>query len=430
MKVRETFWGIVFVLLIGFSGILTNSPNISIFKRLVYFCFLMGLLSSIWTYFSVKGFSLHRHGRGMRQQLGEVFEERFEVNNHYGLPRPWLEVRDESTLPGSGRSKVLSWIGARHQRTYSTYTLLTHRGYFHLGPTYLFSGDPFGVFSSTKKFESENSLLVLPYLVTLDDFPYPPGLLPGSKSLRHKTPEVAPHAAGVREYVPGDPLNRIHWPSTVRRDRLMVKEFEQEPQADIWIILNSQKIVHTAHPGNPDIPFADQFWLWTHRYQFELPNDTFEYGVTISASIGKYFIQIGKVVGFGSNCKNMVILPGERGERQFGKILETLSLLNYDGMLPMLGLVEAQAQHLPRGSVVILVTTSKDDSILASVNSLVRRDMHPVVIIVDIKSFGGEVEESKDYLRLKSRKIPVAIIEKGADIKNVLENGFREFQNR
>ena len=36
-----------------------------------------------------------------------------------------------------------------------------------------------------------------------------------------RTLETTPYAASVREYYRGDPLNRIHWPSTARRSLYM-----------------------------------------------------------------------------------------------------------------------------------------------------------------------------------------------------------------
>jgi hypothetical protein len=51
-------------------------------------------------------------------------------------------------------------------------------------------------------------------MVDFQFFLAPFGILPGGHALREKTLEVTPYAAGVREYVPGDPLKRIHWPSS------------------------------------------------------------------------------------------------------------------------------------------------------------------------------------------------------------------------
>ena len=38
-------------------------------------------------------------------------------------------------------------------------------------------------------------------------------------------------------------MRRIHWPTTARRGQLIVKEFEQDPQAEVWIFLDAQQRV-------------------------------------------------------------------------------------------------------------------------------------------------------------------------------------------
>jgi uncharacterized protein (DUF58 family) len=60
----------------------------------------------------------------------------------------------------------------------------------------------------------------------------------GGDALRRRTHYITTNASGVRDYAPGDPFNRIHWKSTARKDRLIVKEFELDPLADVWLILD------------------------------------------------------------------------------------------------------------------------------------------------------------------------------------------------
>ena len=127
-------------------------------------------------------------------------------------------------------SHVFSLVGGRESRTYLARTRLIERGIFPLGPTQLHSGDIFGLFPASRSYPSENSLLVYPMLFGVRYFPGPAGLLPGGEALRRRTPQITSNASGVREYAPGDPLNRIHWLSTARRNRLIVKEFE----LDLW----------------------------------------------------------------------------------------------------------------------------------------------------------------------------------------------------
>ena len=83
--------------------------------------------------------------------------------------------------------------------------------------------------------------------------------------------EATSHAAGVRDYQPGDPLNRIHWKSSARKDRFMVKEFDQDPQGDVWILLDASKFTqYEAHELNTNF-VPDSFWAWKNQEKFRLP---------------------------------------------------------------------------------------------------------------------------------------------------------------
>ncbi len=438
MTVRRTFWGALVIFLSGLLGsfilpvLAPNFPpeSIAIPYRLMYIAILLIVLSWLWAVISIRGLKVKRIGRGFRQQLGDVFEEHFEISNSLPFIRLWLEIRDNTDLPGANGSRVFSWIGAREIRTYSAYTLLTQRGEFVLGPTELYSGDPFGLFAFHKTIPTENKVLVLPYFVHLTRFPYPVGILTGGRIQRLKTPEVTPHAAGVREYAPGDPLKRIHWPITARRDRFMVKEFDQDPQADIWILLDADRTVHFSQPDSVILPPADRFWLWKNRYQFSLPSDTFEYSVSVAASVASYFLRQGLSVGFISAGQVSIALAAERGERQLTKILENLAFLKPEGTIPMLGLVEAQVSHLPRGSIVVMVTSSSHENVALAADALYQRRIKPIITLVDGASFGGGSSTDNLTATLRQRRFPVSVIKMGLDLRIALEKGFSETNPR
>jgi uncharacterized protein (DUF58 family) len=392
------------------------------FKLILLFT-LMLLIAYLWTLFSIRSLTIERATRVLRQQVGQVFEERFVIDNPSRLGILWLEVIDESPIPGKQGSRVLSNIGPRQERTYVTRTFLTRRGAFQLGPTILRSGDPFGLFSYVKEFPETNTMLVLPMVVDVTRFPGPAGFLPGGRALRQKSLEVTPYAAGVREYAPGDPLNRIHWRSTARRDRLMVKEFEQDPLADVWIFVDAHEDVHISQedentPGGEN----DPFWIWTHKSQVTLPPSTFEYAVSAAASIANYFIHQGRAVGLASAGRSFSVLAAERGERQISKILENLAFLNSEGRLPLLGLVEAQAPHLPRGSTVVVITPSYQESVEVAVNELLRRDIRPIMVFVDPASFGGRNNIIELYSRIQAAGIPSCRVSCGDSLQGALES--------
>ena len=62
----------------------------------------------------------------------------------------------------------------------------------------------------------------------------------------------------------------------------MVKEFEQDPQADIWLFLKAYRPEHFCMSG-PENPYQNE-QLWLRRPKVSLPADTFEYAVSVAAS--------------------------------------------------------------------------------------------------------------------------------------------------
>jgi uncharacterized protein (DUF58 family) len=429
MSLRRSFWGVVFLLVLSivaayFTPLVSGVPTPVFFTRLVYLCLLLLAVGWIWATISTRGFSMIREARVLRQQVGQVFEERFRLSNRFSVMRLWVEIRDESQLPGHAGSRVLSLIGPRQQRSYIAYTLLNRRGSFHLGPTMLASGDPFGLFLNTVKLDNETRLVVLPYVVELKSFPSPTGMFPGGRAIRRKAYEITPQAAGVREYAPGDALRRIHWPTSARKDRLMTKEFDQDPQADVWVFLDAYAPVHYHAEEDHSQPLqrVDQLWLWQRQVDVKMPVDTFEYAISAAGSVVNYYIKQGRTVGFACAADVLTVISPERGERQLNKILETLTFLNSNGDLPLIGLVEAQAPSLPRASTVVLVTTSTHFTVDLAIDYMIMRNLRPVVIFIDGQTFGAELSGVEVIHRLKQRGVPVIVVTRDQDLREALES--------
>jgi uncharacterized protein (DUF58 family) len=206
----------------------------------------------------------------------------------------------------------------------------------------------------------------------------------------------------------------------------MVKEFEQDPQAEIWLFLDAYRPVHLSIPG-PEIPLYDSR-SWLRRPKISLPSDTFEYAVSAAASLASYFLMDRRTVGLACAAGKFTIVSGERGERQINKIMETLAFLQPEGLLPLLGLVETQAKLLPIGSGVILITPSTQPDLLLAVEDLQRRNLRPVVALIDSATFGGIAGNEKMSDILFSRNIPVCQIGLGDDLGNKLALSAAFFQ--
>jgi uncharacterized protein (DUF58 family) len=401
------------LLLGGLIGVVVDAGEI--FARFLYLGILVILVSWAWTRFALSGVSVKRRTRSLRASAGDTFEEHFELANESRLGKLWVELSNESNMPNSHGSRLLTMVGRKQKRTHIARTWLFRRGGYKLGPTRLVSGDPFGLFRTEKLFPAEHSLVVLPIIYEISSFLAPPGLLPGGQVIRRKALDITPHASGVREYVPGDPMKRIHWPSTARRGQLIVKEFEQDPHAEVWLFLDAQHGVHIEKPTTTPEPYMDG-WLLDRRPKFELPPSTLEYAVSITASLAHYYLRQPRAVGLVAAAPQFEIIPAERSERQEGKILETLAFIEAEGVLSIAGLVAAQAGQLPQGSSAILVTPTVYPELVSAVDDLQRRSMRPVVVLLIADSFGGKKGGEKLYNALLERNVPVCRIYAGADL--------------
>jgi uncharacterized protein (DUF58 family) len=405
-------WLIVCLIVIGIVGKMVTGSVV--YVRLAYLGIVLLVGAAIWTILSINGISLRRHTRTLRASVGDLFEEHYEVRKRHWPGCAWLEVLNQSDLPFSAGSRILTRIGANQLRYYSARTSLVRRGAYLLGPTTLTSGDPFGVFTIHKTIPAKDTLIILPMTFPIPTFPPPPGILPGGKAIRQRSFDVTPHAAEVREYIPGDPMKRIHWPSTAHRGQFIVKEFEQDPQADIWLFLDAYKPAHIRANG-PEFVSQDENW-WARRPKIPLPRDTFEYAISVTASLANYFLMDRRSVGLVCATGKFEVVAGERGERQLNKIMETLAFLQPEGEMPLLGLVNMQAKLLSLGSGVILITPSTHPDLLLAVEDLQRRNLRPVIVLIKVETFGAQAETEKIVASLSTRNIPVCQIGYGDDL--------------
>lgn len=397
---------ILILFTVGLGGALITGA--AVYVRLIYLSALAALAALTLTRLSVAGLKVERRVRLNRVTVGDVLEERFELVNSSRLTVRWVEVGNQTDLPRAAGARLLTRVEGRQSRLYRARTWITRRGRFSLGPTTLTTGDPFGLFRATRSFPAQDSLLVLPSIFQIESFPYLPGLLQGGRVISRKAVDITAHASSVREYAPGDPLKRIHWPTTARRGQLMVKEFDRDPQTEIWLFLDLQSGIHVeqkreeAHFEDPDQ------WRLGRRPEFRLPPSTLEYAVSITASLAHFFLAQKRAVGFASAGRAYTLLSAERGERQESKILETLAYLEADGRTSLAALVSMQAAHLPSGSGVALITPTVRNDLIVAVDELVRRHLRPAVILLMVESFGVKWPGGDTLVNaLNARGVPV-----------------------
>lgn len=114
----------------------------------------------------------------------------------------------------------------------------TRRGVFTVGPLRAQFSDPFGVAFLQRKVDDGGELTVAPAAVDLA----PISLSDGRGQDGSRTTKELAHAshddAMTREYRPGDPLRRVHWPVTARQGKLMVRAEESVTAPEAAMILD------------------------------------------------------------------------------------------------------------------------------------------------------------------------------------------------
>jgi uncharacterized protein (DUF58 family) len=389
-----------------------------IFFNLVYLWGGLLLVSFGWSRASLAGIGLRRTTRSLRAQVGGTLEERLFLNNRSRFPKVWLEVHDHSDVPGHRASTVTVGLGPGHERTWLVRTVCIRRGDYRLGPATLEGGDPFGLFPVSREAPDTQQVVVMPMTVPLSTFTIPSGQRPGGEALRHRAHQVTPSAAGVRDYAPGDGFNRIHWPSTARRDRLIVKEFELDPKADIWIFLDASR---QAQAGSSEVAPAD-IPTWPGPRRVSLPPSTEEYGVAAAASLALYFLRQDRAVGMAAYGKARQVIQPDRGERQLYRLLESLAVVRAEGWLSLEEVLKVESPQIPRGASLALISPSVSPGVLSAARQLDRRGVQSVLVLLDAHSFGGPAGSRALALTAQKAGLNVRLVSCGADLGAALSS--------
>ncbi|MSQ23812.1 MAG: DUF58 domain-containing protein [Chloroflexi bacterium] len=372
----------------------------SVMYRVSYVVFLLIAVSWLWALVGIRTMSVDRRARTQRAQVGSQFEESVAIENTSRLPKPWLEVRSHSALAGHSVAEGM-FLGPKAHRSWTQRTECAIRGKFAVGDLVCTTGDPFGLFQRSRRYPSEATVVVYPRTVQFVTAMRMPGLLPGGAQQSGHVPFVTPMASGVREYQPSDPYHRIHWASTARMGRVMVKEFELDPFSDVWIVLDLNVAPHRG----------------------TAPESTDEYAVTIAASLLQHFLMQGRAVGLIGQHQ---LLPPDRGTRQLSKGLEILALVQAIYRETLVDILAAESVRFNRNAVTWVVTPSSEPGWVGLCEELRHRGVHIMAVPIDAASFavdqaaGSSTAQLEVISRLNANGIPVHSVKQGDKLEGLL----------
>lgn len=344
--------------------------------------------------------AMARHVTGRRSlkyaavQVGDEIQEVVTLQNDSPLPVLWAEFLDRSNLPGHTVAGVCT-ADPHASFTWSPRSTCSRRGVFALGPWELRLSDPFGIFIVRQTYVERQEILVHPSLAALPQRLLPHGgVLGDHRPHRQPLPADTTMAISTRPYVPGDPLRRVHWPSTARHGSLFTKLFEPEGASNIWLIPDCDSAVHLG---------AGQ-------------DSTEETMVTLVATLAAQLLQRQLAVGLLIDDGSLRVIPPRRGTSHLWALLRALSPLHACPGRPLAGTLAQANSLVGTRHLVVVVTPSASADWVRALRRLagVAHGGGAEAILLDPVSFGGSGNVEPCVSLLQQLGINHQVVPRGA----------------
>ncbi|WP_438346926.1 DUF58 domain-containing protein [Paenibacillus sp. FA6] len=349
---------------------------------------LFGMSSMLVAYLLIGGYSGVSRVRGSRHlalndeyfdllHAGDQMQVKFVLNIPGFLPYPYIIVREvlkrHNGQSWSFEESVIPSFRGNAELMFQTPSL--ERGRYSFLDTECVSEDIFGIMEHKGVIHAPAHFRVLPrtvyipYWQLFDRNSRLAGPQTALSSSRRETTQIS----GVRDYVYGDRLTRIHWNATAKTGTWKSKEFEHESVPKTMLVLDAT----AAH--------------YTTNEQFELAISTvaslLEYGKRERIGIGLCTI--------GNQVK--VFVPSENIlERQ--KMQHHLVDMNADGVGKLLPKMESAVRLFPKGSYFVLISPTSGQAVMDLIRWANTHGMSPSHLHI-LNSEGKKVKEWITLLR-------------------------------
>ncbi|MEZ4519691.1 MAG: DUF58 domain-containing protein [Chloroflexota bacterium] len=324
------------------------------------------LLAYFWARSLASGLSASRQLRFSWVAVGDRLQEEFVIMNQSAFPALWVEIKDESTVPGYNAAIVQS-ISAHDLVRWRQAAVCRQRGHFHLGPWSIHSGDPFGLFEVSHQYEDTEEIIIHPPVISQLAIPLPPGQSEGSPRTVAQSWQATINAAGVRDYTAMDPFHWIHWKTTARRDELFVRQFDRDAAGDIWLLIDCDRDVQIGTG----------------------PEGTEENAVLLAASLATRANTENRPVGLAVYDQNPMVIPPAQGQSQQWAIFRALALMAANGRNPLVRAIDDLAEIARRGSAAVIITPTSSPDLIRGLVMLERHGIESHVLLLDRASFGA-----------------------------------------
>lgn len=234
-------------------------------------------------------------------------------------------------------NNTIDWLEPNQQTTVTLVFRTPRRGTFELPDLIAGSSFPSGILYSTRRVGKREKFIVYPQFIRQSDFHIPLHRMyqPGGISLSSKVGD-SNEFASTREYRQGDRLRDVHWGSTARTGKLIVKEHIEEYFVRVGL-------------------FVD-----TELKRFE-KHKCFENRISLCAGIADYLNTNDVIVDLFLSDAHSHHLQIGRGVEPFNNLLELLSIIEGDRTVDFLQAASRLKEHVSQISILVLFLKDWDD---------------------------------------------------------------------
>ena len=385
------------LLLAGISLLSGIASDFAVFFIVFYVLAGVLLSSLIWALLSLQGVHAVAERRPARARVGDFAESDVTIWNSSYLPKLLVEVQDLAELPGQVTGRVIN-LRPKQVVRWQARAPLRRRGSYLLGPVRAFGTDFFGIFRFQRTFSGTQEIIVYPSIVALPMFRLPQAEWHQLGSPRRRSHEVTPSASSVREYAQGDSLKRIHWPSSVRTGKLMVKEFDTDIGNQVWIILD----LHQDVQAGGDI------------------ENTEEYGVTAAASIAAQCHVEEWPVGLIAQGDQDYFVAADRRSSSEDRMLDIFAVAKAQGTKPLAQLLHEARNSVSPPATLVIITPSTNVDWVNAMRSLLGKQFRVAVVLIEARSFGWSGTSQQVLSELEANGILTYVVHQGEDLQRAL----------
>ncbi|GKU78247.1 hypothetical protein L3i20_v226440 [Paenibacillus sp. L3-i20] len=246
------------------------------------------------------------------------------------------------------------------------------RGEYRFQNTECLSYDVFGLFEHSGNFRSESVFSVLPQTVPLRQWSgFQRGIRgPYSHATASRAAKETTQINGVREYLYGDRLSRVHWNATAKTGQWKSKAFERESLPRTLLILDRH------------LPALDKSM-----------KDRFELAVSVAASFIEHGSRDDTAMGLLSIGEKMTMLPPKSGIDQRNLVMKHLTFVDADAPHPIYTSLQRADSVVEGGSFAIIISADTGSQIIQSMEWLSRKGVTPCLLHIgsEASKISGDV---------------------------------------